>query len=152
MTANTRYTPKPRNASRITIADTTSVSALVTAVHLIHAELQDELRRTGFTVAAGDLGENVTTRGTDLLGLPTGTRLHLGETAIVELTGLRKPCVQLDGFESGLLAAVLDRDASGNVVRKSGVMGVVLAGGEISPGDSIRVDLPPEPHSPLERV
>ncbi|HEU4327704.1 MAG TPA: MOSC domain-containing protein [Roseiflexaceae bacterium] len=121
-------------------------------VHLIHAELHDELLAAGFTVAAGQMGENITTRGVDLLGLPVGTRLHLGTTAVVELTGLRNPCAQIDGFQPGLLAAVLDRDAQGQLVRKAGVMGVVLAGGAVLPGDTIRVELPPPPHSPLAPV
>ena len=121
-------------------------------VHLVHAELFDELRGAGFEVSAGDIGENVTTRGLDLLGLPTGARLHLGADAVVEVTGLRNPCVQLDRFQPGLMAAVLDRDADGKLVRKAGVMGVVLAGGEVRPGDSIAVELPPAPHGPLEPV
>ena len=82
-------------------------------VHLIHAELHDELRATGFVVSAGQMGENVTTRGIDLLGLPTGTRLRLGKTAVVEVTGLRNPCLQLDRFQPGLMAAVLGRDEDG---------------------------------------
>jgi MOSC domain-containing protein YiiM len=121
-------------------------------VHLIHAELHDELRAAGFHVSAGQMGENVTTRGIDLLTLPTGTRLLLGETAVVEVTGLRNPCVQIDRFQRGLLAAVLGRDARGNVVRRAGVMGVVLAGGEVRPGDAIHVELPDPPHRPLEVV
>lgn len=121
-------------------------------VHLIHAELHDELRAAGFTVSAGEMGENITTRGVDLLGLPTGTRLYLGDTAVVEVTGLRNPCVQLDNFQPGLMSAVLEGDACGNLVRKSGVMGIVLAGGEVRPGDAIRVELPAEPHRPLEPV
>lgn len=121
-------------------------------VHLIHAELHDELAASGFTVGPGDLGENVTTRGVDLLGLPTGTRLHLGEEAIVEVTGLRTPCAQIERFQPGLLAAVLDRDADENVVRKSGVMAIVLVGGEVRPGDSIRVEVPAEPYQPLHPV
>ena len=121
-------------------------------VHLIHAELHDELRAGGFDVGAGAMGENVTTRGVDLLGLPTGTRLHLGDVAVVEVTGLRNPCAQLDGFQPGLMAAVLDRDAEGNVIRKAGVMSVVLAGGSVRPGDPIRVELPPTPHQPLAPV
>ncbi|MDQ3637544.1 MAG: MOSC domain-containing protein [Actinomycetota bacterium] len=120
-------------------------------VHLIHAELHDELRAAGFDVSAGQMGENVTTRGVDLLTLPTGTRLHLGE-ASVEITGLRNPCRQLDGFEPGLMQAVLDRDEKGNLVRKAGVMCVVVAGGEVRPGDEVRVELPPGPHRPLEKV
>jgi MOSC domain-containing protein YiiM len=121
-------------------------------VHLIHTELLDELREGGFDVGAGEMGENVTTRGIDLLGLPVGTRLHLGETAVVEVTGLRNPCAQLDGIQPGLMAATLDRDADGNLVRKAGVMSVVLSEGEVRPGDPIRVELPPEPHRPLAPV
>ncbi len=121
-------------------------------VHLIHAELHDELEARGFDVSAGQMGENVTTRGVDLLGLPRGTRLRLGDEAVVEVTGLRNPCKQLDGFRPGLMQAVLDRDEHGNLVRKAGVMGVILAGGEVRPGDRIRVELPSEPHRPLERV
>ena len=121
-------------------------------VHLIHAELHDELRAAGFDVSAGQMGENVTTRGVDLLGLPTGTTLHLGETASVEITGLRNPCKQLDGLQPGLMQAVLGRDEEGNLVRKAGVMGVVVAGGEVRPGDEVRVELPPAPHRPLETV
>lgn len=121
-------------------------------VHLIHAELFDELRDRGFHVSAGKMGENVTTSGLDLLGLPTGTRLHLGRTAVVEVTGLRNPCKQLDRFRAGLMAAVLGRDDQGRLVRKAGIMAVVLSGGEVRPGDAIRVELPPRPHRVLERV
>jgi MOSC domain-containing protein YiiM len=121
-------------------------------VHLIHAELHEELQRASFTVMAGQMGENITTRGVDLLGLPTGTRLHLGPTAVVEVTGLRNPCAQLDNFQPGLMAAVLDRDDHGNLIRKAGIMGIVLVDGEVRPGDAIRVELPPEPHQPLKPV
>lgn len=121
-------------------------------VHLIHAELHDELAAAGFTVAAGQMGENVTTRGVDLLALPTGTRLHLGDTAVVEVTGLRNPCVQLNGLAPGLMAAVLDRDEHGGLVRKAGVMAIVTAGGQVRPGDPVRVEPPPPPHRPLEPV
>ncbi len=121
-------------------------------VHLIHAELHDELNASGFSVSAGQMGENVTTSGIDLLGLPAGTTLRLGGTAIVEVTGLRNPCKQLDDFQPGLMDAVLDRDEDGNLVRKAGIMGVVLAGGEVRPGDPVRVELPSGPHRPLEKV
>lgn len=121
-------------------------------VHLIHAELHDELRAGGFDVGPGQMGENVTTRGVDLLGLPVGAKLRLGADAVVEVTGLRNPCSQLDAFRPGLLAAVLGRDAAGQLVRKSGIMGVVLAGGVVRPGDPIAVELPPPPHRKLERV
>ena len=120
--------------------------------HLIHAELHDELAGAGYTVAAGELGENVTTRGVDLLGLPRGTRLHLGGEAVVEVTGLRNPCLQINRFQSGLLKQVLEVDGNGDVVRKGGIMGVVLTGGEVRPGDDIRVELPPLPHEPLDMV
>jgi MOSC domain-containing protein YiiM len=118
-------------------------------VHLIHAELHDELAAQGFRLAPGEMGENVTTRGIDLLGLPVGARLHLGAQAVVEITGLRNPCSQLDKFQPGLMAATLGRDAAGGLIRKAGVMGVVIAGGDLRPGDSIGVALPPEPHRRL---
>jgi MOSC domain-containing protein YiiM len=121
-------------------------------VHLMHAELFCELRAKGFVVQPGDLGENVTTSGIDLLALPTGTRLHLGASAVVEITGLRNPCVQIDNFQKGLMAATLDKDADGNLVRKAGVMSIVVAGGDIRPGDAIRVEMPAAPHRPLQPV
>lgn len=121
-------------------------------VHLIHTELHDELRAAGFDVSPGQMGENVTTRGVDLLALPIGTLLRLGPEAVVEVTGLRNPCTQLDAFRPGLMAAVLDRDESGRLVRKAGIMGVVRAGGVVRPGDVVDVELPPPPHRPLDRV
>jgi MOSC domain-containing protein YiiM len=121
-------------------------------VHLIHAELHDELRAGGFAVTAGQMGENITTRGIDLLGLPTGTRLHIGEATVIEITGLRNPCDQLDQFQSGLRAAVQGRDEQGNLIRKAGVMGIVLASGEVRRGDRMRIELPQQPYRPLERV
>ena len=121
-------------------------------VHLIHSELHEELAERGFSVEAAQMGENVTTRGVDLLALPRGTRLTLGRDAVVELTGLRNPCSQLDGIQAGLMEAVLDRDDEDGLIRKTGVMSVVLAGGEVRPGDSISLELPPEPHQPLEPV
>jgi MOSC domain-containing protein YiiM len=121
-------------------------------VHLIHAELFDELQAAGFSICAGQMGENVTTRGIDLLSLPTGARLLIGRTALVEITGLRNPCVQIDRFQKGLMKAVLGRDPEGNLVRKSGVMGIVIEGGEVKPGDAIRAELPPGPHRPLACV
>jgi len=121
-------------------------------VHLIHCELFDEVRSAGFHVEPGQMGENITTRGLNLLGLPTGTKLYIGELAVIEITGLRNPCAQIDSFQTGLLSAVLDHDENGNLIRKAGVMAIVLIGGEIRVGDFIRVELPPEPFRPLERV
>jgi MOSC domain-containing protein YiiM len=121
-------------------------------VHLIHAELHSELSARGFGVQPGDMGENVTTRGVDLLALPTGARLRLGDDAVVEITGLRNPCVQLDRFQGGLMGAVLDRDADGKLIRKAGVMAVVLASGDVRVGDAISLELPPRPRQPLDRV
>lgn len=121
-------------------------------VHLIHAELHDELRASGFSVVAGQMGENVTTRGVDLLGLPTGTRLRLGPSAVVEVTGLRNPCVQLDGIQPGLLDACVEREGAVVTVRKAGIMGVVVTAGEVRAGDDIDVELPPAPHEPLRPV
>jgi len=121
-------------------------------VHLIHTELHEELRAAGFAVAAGQMGENITTQGVDLLGLPAGALLRLGAAAVVEVTGLRNPCAQLDRIQPGLMAATLDRDEQGNLVRKAGIMGVVVAGGEVRPGDPIHVELPLQPHRPLAPV
>ncbi|MCS5714223.1 MOSC domain-containing protein [Herbiconiux sp. CPCC 205716] len=118
-------------------------------VHLIHRELFDDVDAE---VAPGELGENITSEGIDLLGLPRGTVLRLGAHAAVEVTGLRNPCLQIDRFEPGLLKQVVGKDAEGRTVRKAGVMGVVLEGGEVRPGDTIRVELPAEPHESLQPV
>lgn len=121
-------------------------------VHLLHAELLDELEAKGFAVRPGDLGENITTQGIDLLGLPTGAVIHLGAQAAVQVTGLRNPCQQINAFQPGLTEAVLGRDAEGNLIRKAGVMAVVLASGEVRIGDKMRVELPAAPHQPLRPV
>jgi MOSC domain-containing protein YiiM len=121
-------------------------------VHLIHAELHDELRTAGFYVSAGQMGENVTTRGVDLFGLPTSTKLYLGGEASVRITGLRNPCRQLDDFRPGLMQAVLGCDRRGKLVREAGIMGVVVSGGEVRAGDAVRVELPPGPRRPLQKV
>jgi MOSC domain-containing protein YiiM len=121
-------------------------------VHLIHAELHDTLRAQGFAVGPGVMGENVTTRDIDLLALPRGTRLHLGASAVVEVTGLREPCKQLNACRPGLMEAVLERRADGALIRKCGVMSIVIEGGEVRPGDPIRVVLPPQPHEALTCV
>ena len=121
-------------------------------VHLMHDELFDELRLQGFDVMPGALGENITTHGIDLLGLPEGTELHLGNEAIVKLTGLRNPCGQIDKFKHGLMAAVLDKTSDGKLIRKSGVMGVVVQGGRVAAGQGIRVKLPTSPHCAMQVV
>ncbi|GAA1956035.1 MOSC domain-containing protein [Kitasatospora viridis] len=121
-------------------------------VHLIHEELFTEVAGAGFTVRPGDLGENITTTGVDLLGLPVGTLLHIGPTAVVEVTGLRNPCAQIDAFQPGLLKQVVHRDERGAVVRRAGIMGVVREGGEVRPDDDIRIELPAGPHRPLDMV
>lgn len=121
-------------------------------VHLMHAELFDELQASGFTVRPGDMGENVTTEGVDLLGLPVGARLWLGDEAVVEVTGLRNPCGQIDKFQPGLMKATLGRDAEGGLIRKAGVMAIVLTGGEVRPGDAIKVELPEGATRRLEPV
>lgn len=121
-------------------------------VHLIQAELFAELAGRGFSVRAGDLGENVLTRGIDLLGLSRGTRLRLGDTAVVEVTGLRNPCSQIEDFRPGLLAAVLDRAPDGGLIRKAGIMAVVRVGGSVRPGDAVVAEAPDGPFVALERV
>ncbi len=121
-------------------------------VHLIHEELFTEIGEEGFNVAPGELGENITTSGIDLLGLRVGTLLRIGDEAIVEITGLRNPCLQIDNFQDGLLKKVVGRDEAGNIVRKAGIMSVVQVGGVVRPGDTITVEFPDEPHRPLNRV
>lgn len=121
-------------------------------VHLIHEELFDELRAAGFDIQPGALGENVTTHGVDLLALPEGTRLKLGADAVVEVTGLRNPCRQIEAFQAGLMSAVLGRDPEGNLIRKTGVMAVVIAGGDVQAGDAVAVELPAGDHRPLVPV
>jgi MOSC domain-containing protein YiiM len=120
-------------------------------VHLMHAELFEEVAKKGFTVRPGDLGENITTSGIDLLSLGRDTILHVGEGAVLRVTGLRNPCAQIDAFAPGLLKEVALKTPQG-VVRKAGIMCVALASGEIRPGDTIRVEPPKGPHIPLERV
>ena len=121
-------------------------------VHLIHAELFDELAAQGFAILPGQMGENVTTHGIDLLGLCAGTRLRLGETALIEITGLRNPCHQLNGLAQGLMAATLGRDEEGELIRKAGVMAVVITGGDIVVGDPITLESVPLAHEPLGPV
>ncbi|MGW6396068.1 MOSC domain-containing protein [Streptomyces sp. NPDC055103] len=121
-------------------------------VHLIHEELFAELGAAGFKVMPGDLGENITTSGIELLGLPVGTLLRIGDDAVLEVTGLRNPCLQIDNFQDGLLKQVVGRDGAGNIVRKAGIMSVVQQGGTVRPGDTIEARLPSGPHRHLERV
>lgn len=121
-------------------------------VHLIHCELFEELAAKGFDVSPGVLGENITTQNIDLLALPTDTELHIGSSAIVRITGLRNPCNQLNQFQPGLMAAVLDKAPDGTLIRKAGIMGVVLLSGDVVPGDTIVVKLPPGPRRTLEPV
>ncbi|WP_421107582.1 MOSC domain-containing protein [Streptomyces sp. NEAU-S77] len=121
-------------------------------VHLIHEELFNELGEAGFRVAPGELGENITTRGIELLRLPVGTLLRIGAEAVVEVTGLRNPCLQIDNFQDGLSKQVVGRDNLGNIVRKAGIMSIVQEGGVVRPGDMIKVELPVGPHRQLDRV
>ncbi len=118
-------------------------------VHLLHSELFHELEAKGFAVGPGQIGENILTRGIELLGLPPDTVLYIGATARVQVTGLRNPCIQLDRFKPGLMAATLDQDSRGGLIRKAGIMAIVLEGGDVRPGDPIEVILPPKPHRRL---
>ena len=120
-------------------------------VHLLHEELFAELAARGFPLGSGDIGENILTRGVDLLSLPTDTILQIGR-ATLRMTGLRNPCIQLDRFQRGLMAATLGRNADGNLIRKAGVMSVVVTGGDVRVGDAIEVLFPPKPHCPLHPV
>ncbi len=124
-------------------------AANLTQVHLIPAELFAELTTLGHRVAPGELGENVTTLGIDLIHLPLGARLHLGTDAVVQITGLRSPCSEINGYQKGLMKKLIDTDAAGQVVRRAGVMGIVVHGGTVTPGDEIRVELPAGDQLPL---
>jgi MOSC domain-containing protein YiiM len=121
-------------------------------VHLIHSELHNEIQALGFAILPGQMGENITTKGISLLDLPRHTRLHIGENAIVEITGLRNPCNQLNGLQEGLMQAVLGRDENNNLIRKAGVMGIVIQSGMVYAEDRIVIELPQPPFLPLERV
>jgi len=123
--------------------------ANLTQVHLVRSELFDELAADGFAVSAGQLGENIATSGVDLLALPLGTRLHLGPDAVVEVTGMRDPCSMIDKFQQGLKGALKSTDASGHILRRAGIMGIVVSDGTVSPGDTLRVELPTGEHLPL---
>ena len=137
-----------KHRSRVRVDPT---AANLRQVHLMHAELFDELRTKDFDIGPGQMGENITTRGIDLLALPRGTRLHIGN-AVIELTGLRNPCTQLDGIQPGLMEAVLERHPERGLIRKAGVMAVVLESGDVSVGDEVRVTLPASNHEPLKPV
>jgi MOSC domain-containing protein YiiM len=121
-------------------------------VHLLPEEILTELNAAGFRIPPGGIGENILTRGIELLDVPRRTRLHIGPSAVVEITGLRDPCRQLNAYRPGLMSAVLERDESGHLIRKAGIMGIVLSAGDVRPGDAIRVELPPTPHERLDRV
>ena len=141
--------PRMRHRSRVKGAET---PPNLRQVHLIQRELFDELAVEGREVAAGELGENVTTEGIDLLALPRGTRIRLGDSAEVELTGLRNPCVQIDRFQPGLMKRLIRRDHAGATHRRAGVMAVVLGGGTVRPGDPLEITLPQGPQEPLDVV
>ena len=118
-------------------------------VHLLHVELLEEVAKLGLHIRKGQMGENLTTRGIDLLGMSTGTRLQLGPDAIVEITGLRNPCAQIEAFKPGLLAAVLDRSNGGQLIRKAGVMAIVVRNGRVQPSDDIAVVFEPNEYKML---
>ena len=121
-------------------------------VHLIHRELFDELQQKGFKVGPGVMGENITTQGIDLLSLPRHTRLKIGPSAELKVTGLRNPCAQLDDYQTGLMSALIAKDAQGNLIRKAGIMAIVVTGGKVKPHDAIEIILPARPYQKLERV
>jgi len=121
-------------------------------VHLIHAEFYEELNGAGFSVLPGQLGENITTQGLELLKLPSAARLFIGDQTALQVTGLRDPCKKLNDIQAGLMEATIERNSNGGLIRKTGIMSVVIKGGEIKPGDPIRVEMPPEPYKPMGPV
>jgi len=120
-------------------------------VHLMPVELLEELDRKGFEVDPGDLGENITTRGIDLVSLGRDTILRIGGETVLCVTGLRNPCVQIEKFAPGLLNELAVK-SDGKVRRKAGIMCVALSGGTVRPGDEVSVYHPEGPYIPLERV
>ena len=121
-------------------------------VHLIHAELLDELASKGFEVTAGQLGENILTHRIDLLALPAGTHMVFPSGAQLKITGLRNPCHQINGHTPGLMDALLDKADDGSLIRKGGVMAVVLEGGLVSVNDDVKIVFPSEPWQSLKPV
>jgi MOSC domain-containing protein YiiM len=119
-------------------------------VHLIASELFTELGLSGFNVSPGELGENITTAGLDLTNLPLGTRLRLGSSAVVEITGLRTPCSLIDRFQKGLKRAMIMKHEQPRF--RCGVLGVAKATGKIAPGDPIIVELPSFSLQPLPEL
>lgn len=117
-------------------------------IHLMHAELFDHMADQGMTVRPGQMGENITTRDIDILSLPQGTRLKLGN-AVIELTGLRNPCKYLNTIAPGLMKACLAKHKDGTPFPQSGVMGMIIAGGIVKAGDAIEIVLPEKPHHRL---
>ncbi|WP_322596991.1 MOSC domain-containing protein [Bradyrhizobium sp. SEMIA] len=109
-------------------------------VHLIPSELFAALLEAGFPIGARDLGENISTVGLDLERMPLGTLIELGRTAIVELAGLRTPCVLVDRFRAGVKRHVLSSEKTGPSFR-CGVLGIVRFGGPVAPGDTVRARL-----------
>ncbi len=121
-------------------------------IHLLQSEILDELKGLGFSVQPGEMGENITTAGIDLISLPTNARIKIGNSAVIEIKGLRNPCSQINDFKKGLMNQFLAKDQTGNAVYKAGVMGIVLEGGEIARGDKISVSMPDGPHIKLQLV
>ena len=112
-------------------------------LHLIQSELIEELNATGFDVRPGDLGENITTGQIDLPALPQGTLLRIGDTAVVEITGLRTPCFKIERFRKGLRSAVTEHRHGGPATLKGALMAIVVAGGVVNRDDRIGVIIPP---------
>jgi len=123
-----------------------------TQVHLLPVELFADVSPAGYRIAPGDLGENITTEGIDLRMLPLGTLLRIGDEAVVELTGLRTPCTQIDRFQPGLMKLVIERNEMDKVFAKAGVMGIVMQAGDVAPGAAIRVELPTTPHEAMQMI
>jgi len=120
-------------------------------VHLIASELLTELARKdskgrAYIISPGALGENITTKGIDLVGLNEGTRLHFGDGddhAIVRITGLRNPKKRLDEWPKGLLDRCAMKNKKGEITgRKIGVMGIVEEDGFVQPGHMVYVEKP----------
>ena len=124
-------------------------------IHLVMSELLDEVNSAGHNVVAGQLGESITTTGIDLISLPVGSMLRIGDTALVALTGLRNPCPQIKSVGDGLMKMMFidDQDnPEGPKIGRTGVMGVVIAGGIVAADDGIKIRFPAGPLTRMEKV
>lgn len=97
-------------------------------VSLLAVESIAKMRQKGLEVGPGDFAENLTTAGIDLASLPVGTRLAVGETAVLEVSQIGKECHE---------RCVIYYQAGDCVMPREGIFARVIRGGEVRAGDKI---------------